>query len=121
MCKTGEYFPCLNFAESTIYSISTKLLIDNNANVLCPAPQIAIFLFWSLYFFTKDFNSVLRLSISAIPELKLIIEALLGSLPSGYSMLTNEGSFDPGTKDFMIMVQHDSSGRKMGLKVLQGY
>ena len=49
------------------------------------------------------------------------IEALLGSLPSGYSMLTNEGSFDPGTKDFMIMVQHDSSGRKMGLKVLQGY
>ena len=49
------------------------------------------------------------------------IEALLGSLPSGYSMLTNEGSFDPGTKDFMIMVQHDSSGRKIGLKVLQGY
>ena len=47
------------------------------------------------------------------------IEALLGSLPSGYSMLTNEGSFDPGTKDFMIMVQHDSSGRKMGLKVLK--
>jgi hypothetical protein len=49
------------------------------------------------------------------------IEALLGSLPSGYSMVTNEGSFDPATKDFMIMVQHDSSGRKMGLKVLQGY
>ena len=49
------------------------------------------------------------------------IEALLGSLPSGYSMVTDEGSFDPGTKDFMIMVQHDSSGRKMGLKVLQGY
>ena len=49
------------------------------------------------------------------------IEALLGSLPSGYSMLTEEGSFDPATNDFMIMVQHDSSGRKMGLKVLQGY
>ena len=49
------------------------------------------------------------------------IEALLGSLPSGYSMLTDEGSFDPATNDFMIMVQHDSSGRKMGLKVLQGY
>ena len=49
------------------------------------------------------------------------IEALLGSLPSGYSMVTEEGSFDPGTKDFMIMVKHDSSGRKMGLKVLQGY
>ena len=48
-------------------------------------------------------------------------EALLGSLPSGYSMVTDEGSFDPGTKDFMIMVQHDSSGRMMGLKVLQGY
>ena len=49
------------------------------------------------------------------------IEALLGSLPSGYSMVTDEGSFDPGTKDFMIMVKHDSSGRKIGLKVLQGY
>jgi hypothetical protein len=49
------------------------------------------------------------------------IEALLGALPSGYSMVSDEGSFDPGTKDFMIMVQHDSSGRKMGLKVLQGY
>ena len=49
------------------------------------------------------------------------IEALLGSLPSGYSMVSDEGSFDPSTKDFMIMVQHDSSGRKMGLKVLQGY
>ena len=49
------------------------------------------------------------------------IEALLGSLPSGYSMVTDEGSFDPGTKDFMIMIKHDSSGRKIGLKVLQGY
>ena len=49
------------------------------------------------------------------------IEALLGALPSGYSMVSDEGSFDPGTHDFMIMVQHDSSGRKMGLKVLQGY
>ena len=49
------------------------------------------------------------------------IEALLGSLPSGYSMVTDEGSFDPGTKDFMIMVKHDSSGRKIGLRVLQGY
>ena len=44
------------------------------------------------------------------------IEALLG-----YSMVSDEGSFDPITKDFMIMVEHDSSGRKMGLKVLQGY
>ena len=35
--------------------------------------------------------------------------------------LPDEGSFDPGTKDFMIMVKHDSSGRKIGLKVLQGY
>ena len=49
------------------------------------------------------------------------IEALLGSLPSGYSMVADEGSFDPITHDFMIMVQHDSSGRKIGLKVLQGY
>lgn len=49
------------------------------------------------------------------------IEALLGSLPSGYTMVVDEGSFDPGTNDFMIMVQHNSSGRKMGLKVLQGY
>ena len=49
------------------------------------------------------------------------IEALLGALPSGYSMVSDEGSFDPITKDFMIMVEHDSSGRKMGLKVLQGY
>ena len=49
------------------------------------------------------------------------IEALLGSLPSGYSIVSDEGSFDPGTKDFMIIVEHDSSGRKIGLKVLQGY
>ena len=49
------------------------------------------------------------------------IEALLGALPSGYSMVSDEGSFDPSTKDFMIMVRHDSSGRKIGLKVLQGY
>ena len=49
------------------------------------------------------------------------IEALLGALPSGYSMVSNEGSFDPITKDFMIIVEHDSSGRKMGLRVLQGY
>ena len=49
------------------------------------------------------------------------IEALLGTLPSGYSMVSDEGSFDPSTHDFMIMVQHDSSGRKIGLKVLQGY
>tara|TARA_R100000353_G_scaffold154115_1_gene112806 strand:- start:2838 stop:3092 length:255 start_codon:yes stop_codon:yes gene_type:complete len=49
------------------------------------------------------------------------IEALLGALPSGYSMVSDEGSFDPITKDLMIMVKHDSSGRKMGLKVLQGY
>ena len=48
------------------------------------------------------------------------IEALLGSLPSGYSMVVDEGSFDPITHDFMIMIQHDSS-RKIGLQVLQGY
>jgi hypothetical protein len=45
---TGEYLPCLNLAESTIYSISLILLNANNAKVLCPAPQIATFLFFFL-------------------------------------------------------------------------
>ena len=48
-CRTGVNLPCLNFAESTTYVTLFNLLKANNASVLCPAPQTAIFLFSTLY------------------------------------------------------------------------